>query len=49
MILAGHAYSVEPGIYLPDRYGFRLEDIVVATSSGPLPLNSADHRLVSVG
>jgi Xaa-Pro dipeptidase len=43
---AGHAFSVEPGIYLPGRWGMRLEDCVVATELGPLPLNAADHDLV---
>ncbi|HEY6531746.1 MAG TPA: Xaa-Pro peptidase family protein [Acidimicrobiales bacterium] len=47
-LVAGNAYSVEPGIYLPGRFGFRLEDIVVATESGPDALNRADHRLVAV-
>ncbi len=47
-LVAGNAYSVEPGIYLPDRFGFRLEDIVVATDDGPEALNRADHRLVPV-
>jgi Xaa-Pro aminopeptidase len=42
----GHAYSVEPGIYLPGRWGMRLEDIVVATDDGPMPLNHARHELV---
>jgi Xaa-Pro dipeptidase len=42
----GHAYSVEPGIYVPGRWGMRLEDIVVATAEGPQPLNHADHALV---
>lgn len=47
-LAAGHAYSVEPGIYLPGRFGFRLEDIVVSSENGPLPLNHTDHRLVVV-
>ncbi|MGH9170405.1 MAG: aminopeptidase P family protein [Acidimicrobiales bacterium] len=42
---AGHAFSVEPGIYLQGRYGARIEDIVVATEAGPLACNSADHSL----
>jgi Xaa-Pro aminopeptidase len=45
----GHAFSVEPGIYWPDRFGMRLEDIVVIGADGsPEPLNSADHGLVVV-
>ena len=47
-LVAGHAFSVEPGIYLPGRWGARLEDIVVATADGPRALNTADHHLVSV-
>ena len=47
-LVAGHAFSVEPGIYLPGRTGFRIEDIVVATDAGPEPLNTADHDLVVV-
>jgi Xaa-Pro aminopeptidase len=45
----GHAFSIEPGIYLQGRWGIRLEDIVVATDDGPDVLNRADHRLVVVG
>ena len=45
---AGHAYSVEPGIYVPGKWGMRLEDIVVATPEGPRSLNNSDHSLVSV-
>jgi len=47
-LVAGHAFSVEPGIYVPGRWGLRLEDIVVATPEGPDPLNRADHSLVVV-
>ena len=45
----GHAFSVEPGIYLPGRFGMRLEDIVVVgQDGGPEPLNKADHALVVI-
>jgi Xaa-Pro aminopeptidase len=44
----GHAFSIEPGIYLPGQWGTRLEDIVVAAESGPDALNTADHGLVVV-
>ena len=44
----GHAFSVEPGIYVGGRFGFRLEDIVVATDAGPEELNKAEHGLVVV-
>ncbi|MFN5605393.1 MAG: M24 family metallopeptidase, partial [Actinomycetes bacterium] len=43
---AGHAFSVEPGIYVAGKWGMRLEDIVVATSEGPDPMNHANHDLV---
>jgi Xaa-Pro aminopeptidase len=48
-LAAGHAFSVEPGIYLPGRFGLRLEDIVVATDAGPERLNHADRDLAVVG
>jgi len=44
----GHAFSVEPGIYVDGRWGARIEDIVVATEAGPEPLNTADHALAIV-
>jgi Xaa-Pro aminopeptidase len=46
LLAPGHAFSVEPGIYVAGRFGFRLEDIVVATTDGPDALNRADHDLV---
>ena len=45
LLEAGHAFSIEPGIYVPGRWGMRLEDIVVATDDGPRPLNRSDHDL----
>lgn len=44
----GHAFSVEPGVYIPSRFGLRLEDIVIATAIGPRRLNQASRDLVSV-
>jgi Xaa-Pro aminopeptidase len=48
-IQPGHAFSVEPGIYVPGQWGMRLEDIVVATADGPFSMNHADHALISIG
>ena len=42
----GHAFSVEPGIYFPGRFGMRLEDILVVGDDGAESLNRADHDLV---
>jgi Xaa-Pro aminopeptidase len=47
-IRAGHAFSVEPGVYPPGRWGIRLEDIVVASDEGPLACNATAHELVVV-
>jgi Xaa-Pro aminopeptidase len=45
---AGHCFSIEPGIYLPGRWGARIEDIVAATTIGPRPLNRSSHELTVV-
>ncbi|MBK5224828.1 MAG: aminopeptidase P family protein [Acidimicrobiia bacterium] len=47
-LVAGNAFSIEPGIYVEGRWGARIEDIVVATADGPLSLNRADHGLAVV-
>ncbi len=44
----GHAFSVEPGIYLSSRFGARIEDIVVAENNGPRALNVSSRELHSV-
>ncbi|HUR22945.1 MAG TPA: Xaa-Pro peptidase family protein [Acidimicrobiales bacterium] len=44
----GNAFSVEPGIYLRNRWGARIEDIVIASDEGPDALNSVSHDLATV-
>ena len=47
-LVVGHAFSIEPGIYVPGRFGMRLEDIVVVGEDGAIPLNTVDHSLVVI-
>lgn len=47
-IVAGHAFSIEPGIYLEGKWGMRLEDIVVVLDDGALRCSTTDHDLVEV-
>jgi Xaa-Pro aminopeptidase len=42
----GMAFSVEPGIYLPSRFGARIEDIAVCTAQGGERLNLTARDLV---
>jgi len=44
----GMAFSIEPGIYFPGQWGARIEDIVVVTADGALPVNNRPHELVVV-
>jgi Xaa-Pro aminopeptidase len=44
----GMTFSVEPGIYLPDRWGARIEDIVLVTEDGCERLNTRPRELVTL-
>lgn len=44
-IEAGMAFSIEPGIYLPGRWGMRIEDIVVVVDDGVDRLNQSSRTL----
>jgi len=37
-------FSVEPGVYLPGRFGVRIEDLVVVTEGRAERLNHTDRR-----
>jgi Xaa-Pro aminopeptidase len=41
----GMTFSVEPGIYLPGRFGARIEDIVTCTDHGARRLNVTSRQL----
>jgi Xaa-Pro aminopeptidase len=47
-MVPGMCFSVEPGIYLPGRFGVRIEDIVTVTADGGRRLNTSDHGLAVV-
>jgi Xaa-Pro aminopeptidase len=47
-LVAGMAFSVEPGIYLAGRCGARIEDIVVCTEDGVRTLNNGPRELVEL-
>jgi Xaa-Pro aminopeptidase len=44
----GMAFSVEPGIYFPGKWGARIEDIVIVTEHGAEPVNHRPHELIVV-
>jgi Xaa-Pro aminopeptidase len=47
-LVPGMCFSVEPGIYLPGRFGVRIEDIVTVTEDGVRRLNSTSRDMAIV-
>lgn len=44
----GMVFSIEPGIYLPGKFGVRLEDLVVLEKSGPRLLTNSSKELLVI-
>jgi len=47
-LVPGMCFSVEPGIYLPGRFGVRIEDIVTVTEDGGRRLNNTTREMAIV-
>lgn len=47
-MVPGMCFSVEPGIYLPGRFGVRIEDIVTVTEEGGRRLNATSREMAIV-
>jgi Xaa-Pro aminopeptidase len=41
----GMCFSIEPGIYIADRFGVRIEDIIAVTEDGGRRLNATTHEM----
>ncbi|MEU0932457.1 aminopeptidase P family protein [Embleya sp. NPDC005971] len=48
VLVPGMCFSIEPGIYLPGRFGVRIEDIVTVTETAGLRFNNTPHELATV-
>jgi len=44
----GMVITIEPGVYMPGRWGVRIEDVVLVTASGCEVLNPTDKELVII-
>ena len=48
ILKTGMAFSIEPGIYIPGKFGMRVEDIVMVDGEGARILNKADKKMTIV-
>ena len=42
----GAAVSAEPGIYLPGRFGVRIEDVTILTADGCIDITKSPKELI---
>jgi Xaa-Pro aminopeptidase len=46
--MPGTVITIEPGVYLPGRFGVRIEDMVVVTPTGGQVLTPAPKALIEL-
>lgn len=48
ILLSGNVITIEPGIYLPGKFGVRIEDFGVVTQNGFINFTKADKHLIEI-
>ena len=49
VVQEGMTFSIEPGVYLPGKFGVRVEDLVLVTAEGCEVLNKVDKHWKTIG
>lgn len=47
-LVEGNVVTVEPGIYIPGKYGVRIENMVLVTNDGCINLTASDRSLIEL-
>ena len=45
---SGMTFTIEPGIYLPGKFGVRIEDVVMVSGEGCETLNACSKKLIVI-
>lgn len=45
---AGMVFSIEPGIYIPGKYGVRIEDLIIVTDDGVEVMNKCPREMMVI-
>jgi Xaa-Pro aminopeptidase len=48
ILVAGNVVTVEPGIYIPGKYGVRIENMVLVTENGCVNLTNSERQLIEL-
>ena len=48
ILVSGNIVTVEPGIYIPGKYGVRIENMVLVTDDGCINLTNSERQLIEL-